>query len=386
MAQFLPTQIQPFTTFSALVRPLRSLALLGALGCSSEAEPGLNSPNASTGGGDATSGGGVAAGGTGTPPNNTGGSLAHGGTGGLPAVGDPEFWDRTDIPASQEVLVFKFLNRTNGQFSDDEVFWSFKNDVADELHSIAEMPTYDMPANSSGRMYFYVCDKNDSACLADQRSSKYYDFIEHTIGENQYNGNTTRVDAFGLKLAMLLHASDGWEAQVGEDQATFLEAREDTFEAFLNFVPDEYAPCGQAPHAPYRIVEPGACGFNAEGPHSDYYNSFVDELWANNGLTVPKPTANGNGLGAYPDLSAAIYRHVGSAPGTFDSDGNLLNQALWDDPSTFYQAAPAHYYASFWHTRSIDGKSYGFPYDDVGAYSTYISHADPEYLLVAIGW
>ena len=29
---------------------------------------------------------------------------------------------------------------------------------------------------------------------------------------------------------------------------------------------------------------------------------------------------------------------------------------------------------------------YGFPYDDVGGYSSYISHANPQYLLVAIGW
>ncbi|WP_157467284.1 hypothetical protein [Edaphobacter aggregans] len=26
------------------------------------------------------------------------------------------------------------------------------------------------------------------------------------------------------------------------------------------------------------------------------------------------------------------------------------------------------------------------PYDDVGGYSTYISHTNPQYMLVAIGW
>ena len=47
--------------------------------------------------------------------------------------------------------------------------------------------------------------------------------IEHTIGATQYNGNTTRVDAFGLKIAMRLHCADGYEATVGEDDATFAD-------------------------------------------------------------------------------------------------------------------------------------------------------------------
>ncbi len=59
---------------------------------------------------------------------------------------------------------------------------------------------------------------------------------------------------------------------------------------------------------------------------------------------------------------------------------------LWKDSSTFYKAPPANYYAKFWHTHGIDGKAYGFPYDDVGSYSSYISHKDPQYLVIAIGW
>ena len=42
--------------------------------------------------------------------------------------------------------------------------------------------------------------------------------------------------------------------------------------------------------------------------------------------------------------------------------------------------------AKFWHDNSIDGKAYGFPYDDVGGYSTFIARDDPQYVLVAIGW
>ena len=108
-------------------------------------------------------------------------------------------------------------------------------------------------------------------------------------------------------------------------------------------------------------------------------------MWATNGLTIPKAGPNASGLGAYPDLSAAIYRHT-AAPGTVSPDGKLLNQAMWANPATFYLQAPANFYAKFWHDNAISGKAYGFPYDDVGGYSTFIAHDNPRYMLVAIGW
>ena len=52
-------------------------------------------------------------------------------------------------------------------------------------------------------------------------------------------------------------------------------------------------------NAPYRIVEPGAEGFGRGGPHAGYYDAFVDEMWANNGITIPKPGPNGSGLAAH---------------------------------------------------------------------------------------
>jgi hypothetical protein len=298
----------------------------------------------------------------------------------------PDFWDTTGIPKAKNVMTFKFLNRTNGKFKDDEVYWRFQTGTIKEIHSIAEQPTYDMPANASGRMYFFICAKSDASCQADPTKSKYYDFIEHTIGPKQYNGNTTRVDAFGLKIAIRLHCADGWDRAVGEDYATFAESREATFAKFIAEVPPEFAVLAKPPFAPYRIVEPGAGGFGKGGPQEKYFDAYADQIWANNGIGIPKPGPNGSGLAAYPDLSAAIFRHVGAKAGTFDAQGKLLDKNLWKDATTFYTAAPANYYAAFWHRHGLDGKAYGFPYDDVGGYSTYISHADPEYMLVAIGY
>ena len=137
----------------------------------------------------------------------------------------------------------KILNRTNGQYPDSQVYWSYNG----QTRSIAEQPYFDMPANTAGRMYFYLGSPN----------SQYYDFIEFTVGPNVFNGNTTRVDAFGLKLAMRLHADDGYDVAVGEDYATFAEAREATFQRFINEMPAEFDHLAQI-QAPFRIPSPGS--------------------------------------------------------------------------------------------------------------------------------
>jgi hypothetical protein len=289
----------------------------------------------------------------------------------------PGFWDASGIPAAQNVMMFKFLNRTNGQYDDAHVFWSVDIDGAKETHSIAEQPFFDMPAHSAGRIYVYLGSVGTTP-------THYYDFLEYTIGANRFNGNTTRVDAFGIKLALRLHCAGGFEATVGESPAVFAESRAATFQRFLDAVPAQFDALAQL-QAPYRILNPGWGGFSAGGAHQDYYADYIDEVWATNHLTIPKAGPNASGLGAHPNLSAAIYRHT-AAPGTFAPDGKLLKTDMWDDPATFYLHDPADHYAKFWHDNAIDGKAYGFPYDDVGGYSTFIAHDDPEYVLVAIGW
>jgi hypothetical protein len=287
------------------------------------------------------------------------------------------FWDASNIPAAQNVMMFKFMNRTNGQYDDAHVFWQVSIGGVKTTHSIAEQPLFDMPANSSGRIYIYLGKVG-------QTPTDYYDFLEYTIGPTRFNGNTTRVDAFGIKVAMRLHNADGSEQTVGENPATFAEDRATTFQRFLNAVPAEFQPLAQL-QAPYRILNPGAGGFDSGGAQQDYYKAYIDQIWATDHLTIPKAGSNASGLGSYPNLSAAIYRHTWHA-GAFDTSGKLLDTTMWNDPATFYLQAPADYYAKFMHDIAINGKAYGFPYDDVGGYSSYIAHDNPQYMLVAIGW
>lgn len=298
---------------------------------------------------------------------------------------NPPFWDASNMPptAPGDVMVFKFLNRTNGQYTDDQITWSATINGVTTTNTIAAQPTFSMPANASGRMYFYLGNVG-------QANSDYYDFIEYTIGTTGtgggyfFNGDTTRVDAFGIKLAMQLTCGDGTDIAVGENAATFAENRATTFQRYLNAVPADFQPEALL-YAPYRIIEPGAGGFNAGGPYQDYYTAYIAEVWSSNGLTIPLAGPNGSGLTNYPNLSAAIYRHT-AAPGTFNPDGTLISQSMWGNPSAFYQTDPTDHYAQFFHASAINGQQYAFPYDDAGGYSSDVSCDAPATLLVAVGW
>ena len=308
------------------------------------------------------------------------------------------FWGNTSaIPAATQSMTFSFINQTNGKFPDSQVFWSVSGRTAggtqvNEQHSIAEMPTYDMPPLTSARMYFYIAP--DAAGIGNGPTS-YYDFIEFNIGgtagDYNFNGDTTRVDAFGLKTAIRLVCADGTDLARGEDYGTFLEDRSITFLKYLAEVPAVFA-ATETGTAPYRIVEPGAAGFGLGGANANYYQAYIDEVWAANAIDasiIPKPTPFLKFVsGQYTDLSAALERHVAEKPGTFGSDGKLLNPQFWQNlpGSSFYPAEPANFYAKFWHTHGIGGFAYGFPYDDVGGHSSDIGCTKPKFLAVAIGW
>jgi hypothetical protein len=253
----------------------------------------------------------------------------------------------------------KVLNRTNGQYPDSQVYWSFNG----QTHSIAEQPYLDMPANSAGRMYFNLGSPN----------SPYYDFIEFTVGNNVFNGNTTRVDAFGLKLAMRLHTKDGYDVEVGENRQTFAEDRATTFQRFIDAVPTPFKVLAQT-QAPYRIVAPGSDpSFRAGGANANYFTSYAQSVGVNAATSDIFGCAAS--LASNPDMCAALNRHVATLPASQQAD-----------PSQYYKAAPANYYAKFWHDNAINNLAYGFPYDDVAGQSSFISHSNPQWLLVAVGW
>ena len=290
---------------------------------------------------------------------------------------DP-FWDMSNIPTPKNVLELKFLNRTNSKYADDQITWSATIGGQTTQNTLAEQPYFDMPANSAGRMYFYLGPVG-------QGNTDYYDFIEYTIGPSSINFDTTRVDALGIKLAARLTCGDGTDIVVGENQETFAEDRATTFARYLNEVTPDFQAEAQSPFAPYRIVEPGTGGFNAGGPYANYYADYINQIWSENGLILPEAGPNGSGLGSYPDLSAAIFRHT-AAPNTFNPNGSLISQGMWGNPANFFQQESYDHYAQFITSIAINGQQYAFPYNDAGSYSSDVGCSNPKTLVIAIGW
>jgi hypothetical protein len=270
-------------------------------------------------------------------------------------------WGSTStIPTAKHVLEVKIINQTNGRYPDSQVYWSFNGTEK----SIAQQPYIDMPANSSGRMYFYLGSPN----------SKYFDFIEFTVGAASMNVDTTRVDRFGLKLALLAHSNSGQTQEVGENYATFKESRAATFARFQAFVPTQFKGLATV-DAPYGIPSPGNDpAFQPGGKYATYFTAYAAAHGAAADTTADVFGCGGT-LSANPPLCAALNRHVAQLPASEQSN-----------PAEFYQAGPANYYAEFWHENAINGKQYGFPYDDDASQSSDISVANPQYMIVAVGW
>jgi len=299
-----------------------------------------------------TSGGSTA---TGTPsPSPT---STPTGSGAPPA----SFWGNTSaIPAASNVLEVAVTNQTNGQYPDSQVYWSFNG----QEKSIAQQPYIDMPANSAGRMYFYLGSP----------TSQYYDFIEFTVGSASINVDTTRVDRFGLKLALLVHTHSGTEQEVGENYSTFQESRTATFQRFQNSVPTAFKELA-TDQAPYGIPSPGGDpAFQAGGAYATYFNSALTAAGDTSDTSLDVFGCAGT-LSGNPTLCAALNRGVAQLP--------TAQQSI---SSNFYQTAPSNYYSQFWHQNAINAMQYGFPYDDVDGYSSDLSVANPQYMVVAVGW
>jgi hypothetical protein len=271
--------------------------------------------------------------------------------------GDPGAW-----PEANNVMTYVFLNRTNGAYSDDEIYWSFNGQV----HSFADAPTFDMSANASGRVYMHLGSPD----------SRYSDFSEHTIGSDVWNGNTTRVDAYVLPTAIRLICGDGTDEMLGELYQVFYMGRDNFFQAFKDAVPEEFDHCADNDY-PYRIIAPGKGdgGFGEGQEYGDYFDAYLAELNISGSTTRQVFACEGNPFGSNAQLAGAVNRHVAHLP-----------ESQWDDASLFYKEAPANFYAKFFHDWSFQEKAYGFAYDDAAGYAAYTSCQDPRVLITAIGY
>ncbi len=282
------------------------------------------------------------------------------GYGGFPS----SFWGNTSsIPTATNAIEFDFINATNGQYPDSEVYW----DVNGVEESIAQSPYYEMTSCTACRIYFYLGSTNSS----------YNDFIELNSSGTTINADTSRVDAFRLPLAIHLHNSNNTDTVVGEDDQVFAETRTALFSQFENAMPAPFQQLATV-DAPYAIPAPGdVAAFQPGGADASYMTSYASSVGATE-TTQEVFGCSGGGspnLSSDPTLCAALNRGVAQDSTT-----------VQNTPSDYYKTAPFNYYSWFWHSVAVNGLQYGFAYDDVNGQSSDFNSTNAQYVQVAIGW
>lgn len=278
-------------------------------------------------------------------------------------------WSYLDLQGNLEPIS-SGLNNAPGHLTKDGV------NYANIYHKVSDASWFNLPKITSGRMFLcvgspcYIKTYDDGFAgpnidnPTDPNRNIYFDFIEFTIDNSGYHGNTTRVDAFGFPVQMrLVNKAGNYDRTVGEPEA---ETRDGIFAAYTREVPNEFKALGQI-QSPYRIVAPIHGSFAPGGANQDYFTGYAP-------FSTRDILLGENYLAQNPQVDAAINRHV------------YNDSANWNNPAAYYKGAPANYYAKFWHDHGIDRLAYGFPYDDVNGQASYLEIDSPKGLLVRVGW
>nr|WP_200860836.1 glycoside hydrolase family 64 protein [Paenibacillus vortex] len=307
-------------------------------------------------------------------------------------------------------ISMKILNGTGGAYADNQVYWGVlginpannkwsyldlsgnlvpistalndapghltKNGInyANIYHTVSDASWVNLPKITSGRMFLsvgtplYIKTYNDGFAgpdinnPTDPNRNIYFDFVEFTIDNAGYHGNTTRVDGFGFPIQhRLVNQSGSYDKTVGELES---ETRAGIFTKYQNEVPAAFKSLATI-QAPYRIVAPIHGSFAPGGANANYFSGYssysTQDILRCDGALTDAATC------------AAINRHV-------------YTTSNWNTVSNYYKAAPANFYAKFWHDHSIDRLAYGFAYDDVNGQAAYLEVGDPKGLIIRVGW
>ncbi|MGW6792832.1 beta-1,3-glucanase family protein [Streptomyces chartreusis] len=268
----------------------------------------------------------------------------------------------------------------------------------------------------SGRIYVALGEKLKFKAVADGNGNAALQYpagwvesdpnypVLHDCAEFTYNAagmfcNTTMVDMFSVPMSIrLTGAKDQTTGRLkaGGRAAAFAAVR--GAEAFTRLVVDDT-----------RIIAPGH-GLDAGLFSKDYFAPYIDEVWSTytgRDLTVTtnagKFTGRVRGDRFTFDGPAQVSFGKPSTRDVLFCDGNLaapndgttgpvaavlgagFNRSTLlshpeqptTDPATFYGTDLTNHYAGAMHTATEDGKAYGFAFDDVADFASYIQDTAP---------
>ena len=134
--------------------------------------------------------------------------------------------------------------------------------------------TFNMAAD--GRVGYTGPDLNNPS---DPNQDVLFEFLEFTIINKEFWGNTSRVDFFSFPIVAMLWGNRGWtNGQYYEDYFTIVGdqgTRDQIFNAFRNEVPNEF----KTLVTDKRIWAPCKKSFNHGGQYEHYFDNYINEFW-----------------------------------------------------------------------------------------------------------
>lgn len=278
----------------------------------------------------------------------------------------------------------------------------------------------------SGRIYFslgdrlrvkVVVDGNGRPALqypagwvsSDPNYQIMHDWIEFTYNDAGMFCNTTMVDMFSVPLAIRLAGSRT------QTTGTLVDGGRDKIFAALAARP-EFARLIVGDRL--RVIAPGH-GIDGGLFPADYYASSIESVWnkyRQTGLTVqtdagtytgtvagdrltfsggsrtPAPIAKPSTRdvffcdGALAAPNDGVTGPVAAILGAAFNRSTLLSDTVQPvtDAARFYQDPVTNHYAAAMHAASQDGHAYGFAFDDVAGFASYIQDNAPTSMTVTL--
>ena len=269
---------------------------------------------------------------------------------------------------------------------------------------------------ADGRIGYAGPDLNNPT---DPNQDVLFEFLEFTIKNKEYWGNTSRVDYFTFPIVTRLFGYDGYDGGQYYDKydrtVGDVGTRDELFNAFKNEVPTEF----KTLVTDKRIMAPCKMTFNEGQIYGNYFDNYVNEFWSkytNEDLvfTCDAGTFRGRVSGDAMRFTAdgdssTYYVYKPTTQDVLEGKGNFnrgssrelvieaqlcaaFNRGVATQPNNFnneaqyYQNSVANFYAGFFHRHAIDGLAYGFCYDDVFDHSTLLHFTNPTGLIVDLKW
>ncbi|QUH01607.1 glycosyl hydrolase [Saccharopolyspora erythraea] len=277
--------------------------------------------------------------------------------------------------------------------------------------------------NMSGRIYFALGDKlkfkvvTDGAgkpalqypagwVSSDANHRVLHDTVEFTFKADGMYCNTTMVDMFSVPLSIELQGAQQ------QKTGTLVAGGREKILAGVGENPD----FGGLRQEDMRVIAPGHALDLGAFPDT-YYDSYIDEVWGKYQSTQLKVNT-GDGRVFTGQVSGDAFTFDGGVqpigrPSTRDvlfCDGALAapndgvtgpvaailgaafnRSTLLDatdqpgtDPAAFYRHQVTNHYSKVMHANTEDGKAYGFAFDDVANFASYIQDGAPTAIKVTL--